>query len=177
MKKVLACLLVLAIMASLSITAFAAEVPSVEAETLVPSVAEAVDADEKDVASAIIITDAEDEEKVAELPEEAQKQLEDAAKALEDLAALVEGNDDLKELLDGKEVDAEALFDISVVGDEIKLPVSLKLELVNPDNFAALLHFVDGEATLVEAELEDENVSFTLEETGAYAVLSFVEAE
>ena len=179
MKKVLSCLLAVLLLASLSVTAFAAAdvVPSVEAESVVPTVSEAVDADEKDVASAIIITDAEDEEKVAELPEEAQKQLEDAAKALEDIAALVEGNDDLKELLDGKEVDAESLFDISIVGDEIKLPVSLKLELVNPDNFAALLHFVDGEATLVESELADENVSFVLEETGAYAVLSFVEAE
>ena len=174
MKKALACLLAIAILASLGITAFAAEVPSVEAEDLVPTVAEAVDADGNDVASAIVITDYEDKDT---LPEDAQKQLDDAAEALKDLAALVEGNDELTELLNGAEVDCESLFDISIVGDEIKLPVELKLELVNPDNFAALLHFVDGEATLVETALEDENLALTLEETGAYAVLSFVEAE
>lgn len=171
MKKVLSCLLAVLLLASLSISAFAAEVPSVEAEKLVPAVAEAVDADGNDVASGIVITDYE------ALPEDAQKQLDDAAEALKDIAALVEGNDDLKALLEGKDVDCEALFDISVAGDEIKLPVELKLELVNPDNFAALLHFVDGEATLVETEVEDKFVSLTLEEVGAYAVLSFVEAE
>jgi len=173
MKKALACLLAIAILASLGITAFAAEVPSVEAEKLVPAVAAAVDADGNDVADGIVITDYDKDT----LPEEAQKQLDDAAEALKDLAALVEGNDELKELLDGAEVDCESLFDISVVGDEIKLPVELKLELVNPDSFAALLHFVDGEATLVETELEDAELALTLEETGAYAVLSFVEAE
>ena len=174
MKKALACLLAIAILASLGITAFAAEVPSVEAEDLVPAVAEAVDADGNDVADAIVITDYEDKDT---LPEDAQKQLDDAAEALKDLAALVEGNDELKELLNGAEADCESLFDISIVGDEIKLPVEMKLELANPDNFAALLHFVDGEATLVETALEEENLVFTLEETGVYAVLSFVEAE
>ena len=174
MKKVLSCLLAVLLLASLSISAFAAEVPSVEAEKLAPVVSEAKDADDNDVSGGIVITDYEDKDT---LPEEAQKQLDAAYDALEDLAALVEGNDDLKELLDGKEVDCEALFDISVVGDEIKLPVNLKLELANPDNFAALLHFVDGEATLVETELDDELLSMVLEEVGAYAVLSFAEAE
>ena len=174
MKKLLSCLLAVLLLASFSISAFAAEVPSVESEKQIPTVAEAVDADGNDVAGGIVITDYEDKDT---LPEDAQKQLDDAAEALEDLAALVEGNDELKELLDGKDVDCESLFDISVVGDEIKLPVELKLELVNPDNFAALLHFVDGEATLVETEVEDEFASLTLEEVGAYAILSFVEAE
>ena len=174
MKKILSCLLAILLLASLSVSAFAAEVPSVEAEKLVPTVSEAKDADDKDVSGGIVITDYEDKDT---LPEDAQKQLDAAYEALEDLAALVEGNDDLKELLDGKDVDCEALFDISIVGDEIKVPVNLKLELVNPDNFAALLHFVDGEATLVETELDEELLSLVLEEVGAYAVLSFAEAE
>lgn len=174
MKKILSCLLAVLLLASLSVSAFAAEVPSVEAEKLVPTVSEAKDADEKDVADGVVITDYEDKDA---LPEEAQKQLDAAYDALEDLAALVEGNDDLKELLDGKEADAESVFDISIVGDEIKLPVELKLELVNPDNFAALLHFVDGEATLIESELEDGVLTAVIEELGTYAILSFVEAE
>ena len=174
MKKILSCLLAVLLLASFSISAFAAEVPSVESEKQIPTVAEAVDADGNDVAEGIVVTDYEDKDT---LPEDTQKQLDDAAEAVEDLAALVEGSEELKELLDGKEVDCEALFDISVVGEEIKLPVEMKLELVNPDNFAALVHFVDGEAALVETEVEDGVASFTLEEAGVYAVLSFVEAE
>ena len=174
MKKILSCLLAVLLLASFSISAFAAEVPSVESEKQIPTVAEAVDADGNDVAEGIVVTDYEDKDT---LPEDTQKQLDDAAEAVEDLAALVEGSEELKELLDGKEVDCEALFDISVVGEEIKLPVEMKLELVNPDNFAALVHFVDGEAALVETEVEDGFACFTLEEAGVYAVLSFVEAE
>ena len=175
MKKVLSCLLAVLLLVSIGATAFADElVPSAEAEKLAPAVAEAVDADGNDVAALIIITDYEDKDT---LDEDAQKQLDDAAEALKDIAALVEGNEELKELLDGKEVDCEALFDISLANDEVKLPVDLKLELANPDNFAALLHFVDGEATLVETELADEFASLKLEETGAYAVLAFVEAD
>ena len=174
MKKVLSCLLAVLLLASFSVMAFAADpVPSVEAEEVVPAVAEALDADGNDVASAIVITDYADKDT---LPEAAQEQLDAAAEALKDLAALIEGNEDLKELVGDKDVDVESLFDISTVG-EISFPVDLKLELENVDNFAALLHFVDGEATLVETEVEDEAVSLALEEVGSYAVLSFAEAE
>ena len=175
MKKVLACLLALAILASLGITAFAAEVPSVQPDKPVPVVVPTTpDKDEEDVSAWIIITDYEDKEK---LPKAAEEQLDQAYEALQDVAAVVDGNEDLKALLEGKEVDCESLFDISIVEDKVELPVEVKLELVNPDHFAALLHFVDGEATLIETELKDENLVLTLEETGAYAVLSFVEAE
>ena len=173
MKRVLACLLAVLLLASLSATAFAAPVPSVEAEKQVPAVSEAKDADGNDVAGKIIITDYEDKEK---LPEDAQKQLDAAAEALKELDALVEGNEDLKKQLNGAEVDAEALFDISLADDSVKLPVELQLKLANPDHFAALVHFVDGEATLIETEAKDEFASLSLEEVGAYAVLSFVDA-
>ena len=176
MKKVLSCLLAVLLLVSLSVSAFAAEevVPSVEAEEQVPEVVEATDADGNDVTSAIVITDYEDRET---LPEEAQEQLEAAFEALQDLPALIEANDELKELLDGAEVDVESLFDISFTDDSVVPPVDLKLELDNPDNFAALLHFVDGEATLVEVEQEDEFLTLVLEEAGIYAILSFVEAD
>jgi len=174
MKRVLACLLAVLLLASLSVTAFADAVPSVEAEKQVPVVSEAKDADGNDVAGKIIITDFEDKEK---LPEDAQKQLDAAAEALKDLPALVDGNEDLKKLLNGAEVDAESLFDISLADDSVKLPVDVQLKLANPDHFAALVHFVDGEATLIETETKDESVSFSLEEVGTYAVLSFVDAD
>lgn len=174
MKRVLACLLAVLLLASLSVTAFADAAPSVEAEKQVPVVSEAKDADGNDVAGKIIISDFEDKEK---LPEDAQKQLDAAAEALKELDALVEGNEDLKKQLNGAAVDVESLFDISLADDSVKLPVDVQLKLANPDHFAALVHFVDGEATLIETELKDEFASFSLEEVGTYAVLSFVDAD
>lgn len=176
MKKVLSCLLAVLLLVSIGAMAFADDVvPSVEAEKQVPTVGEALDADGNDVSSAIVITDYEDKDT---LPEEAQEQLDDAFDALQDLPALIEGNEDLKALLDGAEVDAESLFDISIIDDSVVPPIDLKLELVNPDNFAALLHFVDGEASIVEAEVDEDGfLPFTLEEVGTYAILSFVEGE
>ena len=174
MKKALSCLLAVLLLASICAMAFADDVvPSVEAEPSVPAVSAAEDADGNDVSGGIIITDYADKET---LSEDKQEQLDAAAKALEDVAALAEGNEDLKALLGDADADAESLFDISVVGDEIVLPVKLSLELVNPDSFAALVHFVDGEVSVVETELEDGVLTFVLEEVGAYAVLSFVEA-
>lgn len=175
MKKVLSCLIAVLLLVSVCAMAFADDmVPSVETEPVVPGITTAVDANGNDVSDGIVITDYADKDK---LTEEKQEQLDAAFETLKDVAALVEGSEELKAVVGDAEVDAEALFDISVYGDEIVLPVKLGLELVNPDNFAALLYFVDGEASVVEAELEDGVLSFTLEEAGAYAVLSFAEAE
>ncbi len=172
MKKILSCLLAVLLLVSVCAMAFAdEEVPSVEPDKGVPTVTDGTDADGNDVTDAIVITDYADKDT---LPEEAQEKLDSAVDALQDLEALAEGNEELKALLDEGDADCEALFDISVTGD-VAFPVKLSLELLNPDNFAALLHFVDGEASVVDAELEDAILTFTLEEIGSYAVLSFVE--
>jgi hypothetical protein len=172
MKKILSCLLAVLLLVSVCAMAFAdEEVPSVEPDKGVPTVTDGTDADGNDVTDAIVITDYADKDT---LPEEAQEKLDAAFDALQDLEALAEGNEELKALLDEGDADCEALFDISVTGD-VAFPVKLSLELLNPDNFAALLHFVDGEASVVDAELEDAILTFTLEEIGSYAVLSFVE--
>ena len=63
------------------------------------------------------------------------------------------------------------------VSDICTMVTGYLLQAAGIGSFAALLHFVDGEAALVETELEDGVASFTLEEAGIYAVLSFVEAE
>ena len=161
MKKVLSCLLAVLLLASISVMAFAAEaVPSVEAEG-------------NDVTSAIIITDYADKDT---LPEEKQAAMDEAAEALKDLAALVEGNEELAELLGDSDYDCEALFDVTFVGD-VAVPVKVDLELANAENFAALLQLVDDGVALVETELNEEVLTATLEGEGVYAVLSFVEAE
>ncbi len=174
MKKVLSCLLAVLLLASISVMAFAAEaVPSVEAEKTAPVVAGAVDADGNDVTSAIIITDYADKDT---LPEEKQAAMDEAAEALKDLAALVEGNEELAELLGDSDYDCEALFDVTFVGD-VAVPVKVDLELANAENFAALLQLVDDGVALVETELNEEVLTATLEGEGVYAVLSFVKAE
>ena len=174
MKKVFSCLLAVVLLASICIVAFADDVvPSVEPAPVGPSISAAVDADGNDVTDAIVITDYADKDT---LPEEKQEQLDAAAEALEDLDALLEGNEELKALIGDADVDAESLFDISVVGD-VALPVQLTLELENADSFAALLHFVDGEASVLETKVDGDLLEMVLEEVGAYAVLAFAEAE
>ena len=175
MKKILSCLLAVLLLASFCAMAFAEEevVPSVEAESAAPEVVEAIDASESDVASGIIVTDLADAE---ELSEDAQAQMDAAVEALEDLAALIEDSEDLKTLADEGDFDVESVFDISIVGD-VELPVEMKLKLDNVDSFAALIHLVDGEPSVIETEVKDGLLSFVLEELGTYAILSFVEAE
>ena len=173
MKKVLSCLLAVLLLASFGVMAFAEEVvPSVEPAAGVPEVSAATDAEGNDVTSAIVITDCADKDT---LPEEKQEQLDAAAAAFKDLEALLAENEELKALVGDNKVDMESLFDISVEGDDIVLPVELSLELVNPDNFAALLHFVDGAASVVEAEVDGDILKMVLEEAGVYAVLAFAE--
>jgi len=174
MKKVLSCLLAVLLLASFSVMAFAADpVPSVEAEKVAPEVSEAVDAEGNEVSAAIVITDLAEKE---ELSDEAQEEMDAAVEALEEIDAVIEGNEELKDLVGEKEVAVESVFNISNTGD-VTFPLELKLQLDNPENFAALLQFVDGEAQLVETEREDDVISFTVDGLGTFAVLSFVEAE
>ena len=171
MKKVLSCLLVVLLLASLCTTAFAtSKVSSAEPGPNPPVVVPPTEP-EDDSDKGIVITDYADREKLSEYK---QEQLELAYDALQDVAALVEGNEELKELLGDAEVDMESLFDIS--GD-VDLPVPLTLELANPDNFAVMLRFVDGEPSVVKTHVEDELLTLNLEVYGAYAILAFVVAE
>lgn len=174
MKKVLSCLLAVLLLASFCAMAFADDVvPSVESKAGVPEVESVVDADENDVAASIVVTPITEAET---LSESVQAELDDAVAVLEDLAGVVEANEDLKALVGDKDVAVDSIFNMSATG-EVTFPLTLRLKLENPDNFAALLQFVENEPKLIETELEDDVITFTVESLGNFVILSFADAE
>lgn len=153
MKKTLSLLLAVLVLASLSVVAFAA--PSPEAEGA-PKVTKAVDANGNDVAEALVVTPVTDK---ADLAEEAQEEFDAAVEALAVLTAAM-----------GK-VDASDVFFVEAKED-VAFPLTLEIKVATPDDFVALLHFVDGNWVLVPATVADGAVSGEVDSLGAFAVLS-----
>lgn len=183
MKKVLSCLLVVLLLASLSVSAFAtASVQNQPAPVLAPAVpaededtveiSSAVDANGNDISDLIKITSDMDAE---DLPDEALAVYKVAKAALEDnLEGVIEETEGLADVIDGRKVAVSDLFDISVEG-EVEFPITIKLKIANPDIFVALLHYVDGAFQLVETELEGDILTFTVDSLSPFAIISLAE--
>lgn len=171
MKKVLSCLLAVLLLASLSVSAFAADelVSSVE-NAGAPEIVSAVDANGNDLTAKIVITPYDERESLAEDVLAVLEKAYDVLKEAEDLTAL---NDSLKELAGEKAIAAGELFDISAV-EEIEFPVTITLKAENLENFVALLHFVDEEFVVVEepeVDAEEGTVVFTVDSLSPFAVI------
>ena len=173
MKKIISCLLVVMLLCSLSVAAFADNFVSSVASAGAPEIAEATQADGSDVKSLIAITPYEDKDK---LSEEKQAELDEAFDSLanaEDLAAV---NDELKEAAGDQSVAVSDLFDISLTGEgEVSFPLTITLQDKNLDNFAALLHFVDGEWQWVDAEVDGEALTFAVDSLSPFAIIVAVD--
>ena len=153
MKKTLSLLLAVLVLASFSVVAFAA--PSPEAEGA-PELSKAVDANGNDVTDALVVTAVTDKE---ELSEDAQEELDEAVEALMVLTAAM-----------GK-VDVSDVFYVEAK-EEIAFPLTLEFKIASPDDFVALLHFVDGNWVLVPATVAGDAISGEVDSLGAFAVLS-----
>lgn len=167
MKKIFAILLAVVLVFSLSATAFADNFVNSAANAGAPAAASAADANGNDVASAIEITPLTDAEA---LDEAAQKELDDAYDSLKDAANLADVNEDLKEAAGDKDIAVSDLFDISAKSD-VTFPLTLTLKSENLDNFIALLHFVDGEWQWVDAEVKDDELTFTVDSLSPFAII------
>ena len=110
------------------------------------------------------VTDAES------LDEDTQKALDDAFDSLKDAANLADVNEDLKEAAGDKDIAVSDLFDISAKED-VSFPLTLTLKNDNLDNFVALLHFVDGEWEWVDAEVKDDELTFTVDSLSPFAII------
>lgn len=173
MKKIISCLLVVMLLCSLSVAAFADNFVSSVANAGAPEVAEATQADGSDAKALIVVTPYEDKDK---LSEEKQAEIDEAFDSLanaEDLAAV---NDELKEAAGDQSVAVSDLFDISLTGEgEVSFPLTITLQDKNLDNFAALLHFVDGEWQWVDAEVDGEALTFAVDSLSPFAVIVAVD--
>lgn len=173
MKKVLSCLLAVLILASFTVSAFAAASPQNQpapqpapvyvAPEKEPEPA-AVDANGEDISSLIVITPVTDKDS---LSEELLADFEAGVASAEelDVAALVDG--------EGREVGIAQVFYISST-EEVVFPVTLRLQLENPDAFAALIHLVDDEWVVEETELKDDILKVTVESLGTFAIVEYL---
>lgn len=166
MKKALSCLLVVLILASIPVTAFASNFVGSPEKAGAPELVSATDADGKDVAASIVITAYADRE---ELDDELKAALEDTYKALTETEDLSELNEDLKEAAAGATLAVGDLFDIHAV-EEIAFPITIGLKSENLANFVGNLHFGE-EVEFLEGEVEDDVVTFTTESLSPFAIM------
>lgn len=171
MKKIFSILLVVMLLASLTVTAFADNFVNSAVNAGAPEVKDVVDADGNDVASGIEITPVTGAE---ELDEEAQKEMEDAYESLKDVENLADINEDLKEAAGDNSIVVSDLFNISAK-EEVSFPLKLTLKNQNLDNFAALLQYVDGEWNWIDAEVNGDELSFEVDSLGTFAIIVFGE--
>ena len=167
MKKIFAILLAVILVCSLSATAFADNFVNSAANAGAPEVETVVDKDGKDVASVIGVTPITEKE---ELAEEEQKVLDEAFESLKEAENLAEVNDSLKEAAGDKDIAVSDLFNISAK-EEVSFPLTLTLKNENLDNFVALLQYVDGEWNWVDAEVKDNQITFTVDQLGTFAIV------
>ncbi|MBQ6402969.1 MAG: LPXTG cell wall anchor domain-containing protein [Oscillospiraceae bacterium] len=167
MKKIFAFLLAVMLLVSLSAAAFADNFINSVANAGAPELSSAKDANGNDASGIIVITPYIDREK---LDDSKKENLEKAFDSLRKAPELAGVNAELKEAAGDKSVAASDLFDISAT-QEVSFPVGIVMKDEFLDDFVALLHYVDGEWTWVDAEVKDNELSYSIDELGAYAII------
>ena len=181
MKKILSCLLVVMLLCSLSVAAFADNFVSSVANAGAPEVAEAAQADGSDGKALIDVTPMDEKDK---LPEAQQTEMDAAFDSLDKASDLAAVNEELNEQI-AEELKAAAadqsiavsdLFDIRVLEEgTVSFPLTITLKDKNLDNFVALLHYVDGAWQWVDAEVADGALTFTVDSLSPFAIIVAVD--
>lgn len=141
-------------------------VPSVVAESPSPEVFKAYDKNDKDITASVVITGLENKKA---LNDSQRQEIEDAVKSLSGT------NYAEKNPIWSSGVDIESIFYIDITDSPVKYPVGMLFKLQNPDNFAALMVYKDGNFEEVHTMSEDSIISFEIENTGVFAVVAFAE--
>ena len=173
MKKILSCLLVVMLLCSLSVAAFADNFVSSVANAGAPEVAEAAQADGSDGKALIAVTPMDEKDK---LPEELKADMDAAFDSLDKAADLAAVNDELKAAAADQSIAVSDLFDIRVLEEgTVSFPLTITLKDKNLDNFVALLHYVDGAWQWVDAEVADGALTFTVDSLSPFAIIVAVD--
>jgi len=171
MKKILSCLLVAILVFSLSAAVFADNFVSSVANAGATELASVADKDGNDVASLIVVTPKDQEDR---LTADKQAVLDAAYDSLSNAKDLSAVNAELKEAAADLNVAVSDLFDISAT-EEVSFPLTLTLKNKNLDNFVAMLQYVDGAWQWVDAEVNGDEITFTVDSLGVFAVVVSVE--
>ncbi len=182
MKKILSCLLVVLLLASLTVSAFSSSAektssPENPEEPKIDDVYPVNNPADEETDALIVLTLDKDK---ANLPEEAREVYEEAAEKLMDLDAVVADTEGLEAAIDGREVGVSAMFDISVVAgheNEVSFPLVIKLKIPSPESFVALLQYNGESFELLETELEDDILTFTVQYLCPFAIISAADGE
>lgn len=173
MKKILSCLLVVMLLCSLSVAAFADNFVSSVANAGAPEVAEAAQADGSDGKALIDITPMDEKDT---LPEDLQAQMDAAFDSLDKAADLTAVNAELKDAAGDQSIAVSDLFDIRVIEEgSVSFPLTITLKDKNLDNFVALLHYVDGAWQWVDAEVDGDSLTFTVDSLSPFAIIVAVD--
>ena len=173
MKKILSCLLVVMLLCSLSVAAFADNFVSSVANAGAPEVAEAAQSDGSDGKALIGITPMDEEDK---LPEELKADMDAAFDSLDKAADLAAVNDELKAAAADQSIAVSDLFDVRVLEEgTVSFPLTITLKDKNLDNFVALLHYVDGAWQWVDAEVDGDSLTFTVDSLSPFAIIVAVD--
>ncbi|MBQ8696463.1 MAG: hypothetical protein IJ519_01980 [Clostridia bacterium] len=177
MKKLLALVLVVSMVAVLGIAAFAAKGGFVYSPSVnpAPTIEEQEHSDD-DCPGELVITPYNERD---ELDEEARETFEDAYDEILNLSE----DDDLYEIIEelAEELGVPAedllvsdLFDVSYINcdDTEGHSYSVTLDSDTFDNFAKLVYYEDGKWLVVDSTLGDDGmVSFSYDKTGTFAVI------
>ena len=173
MKKIISCLLIVVLLCSLSVAAFADNFISSVANAGAHELAAAEQADGSDGKALIVITPFEDKDKLSEAK---QAEMDKAFESLDKAADLAAVNDELKAAAADQSVAVSDLLDISEAEEgTVSFPLKITLKDKNLDNFVALLHFVDGAWEWVDAEVEGDALTFTAESLSPFAIIVAVD--
>lgn len=173
MKKILSCLLVVMLLCSLSVAAFADNFVSSVANAGAPEVAEAAQADGSDGKALIAVNPMDEKDKLSEAK---QAEMDAAFDALDKAADLAAVNAELKAAAADQSIAVSDLFDISVHEEgTVSFPLTITLKDKNLDNFVALLHYVDGEFVWVDAEVDGDSLTFTVDSLSPFAIIVAVD--
>ena len=176
MKKVFVVILTAVMIASLSLTGFAASFVSSPSGNKAPTL-DSFEFENEDCDATVVITAYSDRDELAADGKTAIETAYTSIKSANDVSSL---NADLAALAKSKEIKGtnlavSDLFDVSYVGcdthnDHGKVTVKLSAETLK--NFVGLLHYVNGEWELVAgATVSGDEITFTVDSLSPFAIV------
>lgn len=157
MKRVLACLLAVMLLASLSVSAFAVGNISGNESVTAQEVKSAADADNNDVTENLTLN------------QTAYDEDEQLAAFVNNFEKVFEENSDLQAAAGESGVEVASAFTLS--GEGVSFPVKAELKVASGSKFVALMYNDNGKWIVVPAEIEGDTVKAELPGEGIYALI------
>lgn len=168
MKKLISCLLVVLLLASLSVAAFADGFVGSVVRGKSPVLIDFEMENNEDGGCGILITPWDERET---LPDKG-KELEEAYEELLNMKNLADANEKLAEAAGDQTIAVSEMFDARLTCDhDYHLPAAIKVRSDSLDGFVGLIMRVNDEWLWVEAEVEGDEMTFHVDELCPFAII------